>query len=110
MTNHEIKRYHVTEKYYFKNPFSSIAGAAYIKLNDGELCSNSSRIESASNCEAAAKELGLKWQGTYDDVHGTPGCIFVNDGRSIVQLNTNKAANQANARYAEICGKYDICL
>ena len=82
---------------------SSLAGA-YIKLNGGQLCSPPQpRIKSASTCEAAAKELGLVWGSTYSDAHGTPGCVFVNDGASNVQFNTHEAATKAKAQHAEIC-------
>merc|ERR1712113_1287472 len=78
----------------------------FVKVADGNQCPvMGQRINSESECIQAADFLGLQWAHSWNGVTDVPGCIFANDGRSLVYWNSAEDNNRptTNPRYAEVC-------
>ena len=78
-------------------------------MSDGELCPSGYEITSESDCIAAADNLQLEWQGSWEGHDDFPNCLFANDGRSKVYFNLSpkpsKTVHGGMLKYAAICQK-----
>ena len=78
-------------------------------MSDGELCPSGYEITSESDCIAAAYNLQLEWQGSWEGHDDFPNCLFANDGRSKVYFNLSpkpsKTVHGGMLKYAAICQK-----
>ena len=84
----------------------------FVKVSNGEHCPTmEQRITSESDCILAASALGLEWALSWNGVNDVPGCIFADDGRSLVYWNSAQNNNDVfNSQYAEICHQLDSNL
>ena len=77
------------------------------KIERGTLCSatGSKEIRSENECKAAAEELGLIWDKSWDGPNDFPGCLHAEDGRNKVYFNNSPIPGRTNlkATYAAIC-------
>jgi len=76
----------------------------YLKMNDGESCSDG-RITGESACIQAAAALGYVYSNSWYGPTDVVGCIHANDGRNKMYFNTALTATGHNPRYAEVCAK-----
>ena len=71
------------------------------------LCSTDglSEITSETECIAAAAQLGLRWETSFDGPDDFPGCFFDEDSRKTVLFNVspNPRRTALNSNYAAIC-------
>ena len=77
------------------------------KMQLGTLCSAKgfNEIDSADECKAAGRKLGLKWKGAGSWKGDFPACFHAEDGRNTVYFNTNQNPGRSNLNqeYAAIC-------
>jgi len=81
----------------------------FVKVLNGEHCPTiEQRITSESDCMSAASALGLQWAHSWNGINDVPGCIFADDGRSLVYWNSAQNNRDiVNPQYAEICHQSD---
>jgi len=82
----------------------------FVKVSNGEHCPTmEQRITAESDCILAASALGLEWALSWNGVNDVPGCIFADDGRSLVYWNSAQNNRDVfNSQYAEICHQLDM--
>ena len=94
---------------YFRYSIIILGNFNGIKMSDGELCPSGYEITSESDCIAAAYNLQLEWQGSWEGHDDFPNCLFANDGRSKVYFNLSpkpsKTVHGGMLKYAAICQK-----
>ena len=80
-----------------------------MKLENGQICQSDTNIISEQDCIAAAVLLDLSWGDSWDGPDDFPGCLFADDGRSLVYFNLspNPATSNFNYKYAGICIQSD---
>lgn len=92
--------------------FSILLETSFEKIRGGALCETEgyAEITSATECQAAARKLGLQWKAAWYGNNHFPGCLLSEIGQKKVYFNLspNPRRTDLNPNFAAICKGYYI--